>query len=112
MRPQSYFVSQDVKVFKFEDGIEDAIFSIANNLGIDVEERIERKKVGTKRSVYWSKEAINLVCTIYHDDFTSFGYQPSPINNTPTLSNINSYLIKLEYFFIKLKRKILRKLRK
>lgn len=77
LRPQSYYVSNDVEVFKFEDGIENVLSSVADRIGIQGNVQVKPKKVGDKKSVRWSSTAIQMVLELYEQDFERYGYSKS-----------------------------------
>ncbi|MAE22110.1 MAG: hypothetical protein CMK92_06735 [Pseudomonas sp.] len=81
MRPQSYFLTSDVFIYKLEDGMERAIESIKKELGLESRayESIASKKVSTKRNLSWSRSSIKLVSSYYNDDFVNLGYDPNEI---------------------------------
>lgn len=97
LRPQSYFIGKDVEVFKFENGIQNAINSIGEKLGIEVQGRIEAKKVSVRKEVLWSKFAANLVLEVYAEDFEKFGYSSDTYKKSLTNSNTKSAAFYLYY---------------
>jgi hypothetical protein len=72
LRPQTYFVNDDVEVFKFEDGIQKVLRAVGNRIGIQEEVEVKPKKVGDKKSVRWSSTAIKMVLELYEQDFDRF----------------------------------------
>ncbi|GFD79982.1 hypothetical protein KUL118_28440 [Tenacibaculum sp. KUL118] len=74
LRPQSFFVAQDVDIYKFEEGFDVIIESVAKRAKIAAPKAINPHKVGTKKGVYWSSTAIELVRKHYALDFENFNY--------------------------------------
>lgn len=74
LRPQTYFVNDDVEIFKFEDGIQNILGRVSNRLGIPGDLQVEPKKVGEKKEVQWSQTAIDMVLKSYEQDFEQFSY--------------------------------------
>ena len=74
LRPQTYFVNDDVEVFKFEDGIRSILDQVSNRIGIIGNLQVEPKKVGEKKEVQWSQTAIDMVLELYEQDFEQFSY--------------------------------------
>lgn len=98
IRPQSYFTGRDVKYFKFEDGIENAIAQVAVEVNINNNCAIESKKVGEKKSVVWSRDALEKVHDIYSSDFKNFEYPKIEYNNeVHSSSNFDNLKHKLEF---------------
>lgn len=74
LRPQTYFVNDDVEVFKFEDGIQNVLIAVGKRIGIQEKVEVKPKKVGEKKEVRWSPNAIKMVLEIYEQDFDRFNY--------------------------------------
>lgn len=112
LRPQTYFTSSDVDIFKFENGFEMILESVARNVGIDYPKVIDSHKVGTKKDVYWSNTAARLVNNYYASDFQNFDYNTQinigkNSNSTLTKFIFSSYLLRmrLSHLFRKLYKK-------
>jgi hypothetical protein len=88
LRPQSYYVSNDVEIFKFEDGIENVLSSVGDRIGIQGNVEVKPQKVGEKKSVRWSSTAIQMVLELYEQDFERFDYS----NSTSSLEIESSML--------------------
>ncbi len=111
LRPQTYFVNDDVEVFKFEDGIQNVLNAVGNRIGIQDNVKVKPKKVGDKKSVCWSPTAIKMVLELYDQDFDRFDYSKC----TSTLA-IESSMLKVKrceaiYNATLIKKKVTRKLR-
>ncbi|GEM_PF-543440 len=91
LRPQSYYIGNDVEVFKFEDGIHNAINTIGEKLGIEVDQEIEAKKVSERKEVFWDKASVALVLDVYAEDFKNFEYS----TKTTTLKMSTSHIKKV-----------------
>jgi len=74
LRPQTYYINDDVEVFKFEDGIQSVLNSVGNRIGIKKDVKVSPKKVGEKKSVRWSPTAVKMVLELYEHDFDRFDY--------------------------------------
>lgn len=74
LRPQCYFVSDDVHVFKFETGIKSILETVAKANNQARPDVIASKKISIKKNVIWSKSAIRRVQEFYKQDFNQFGY--------------------------------------
>lgn len=79
--PQEFFLAEDGKiittdVFRFEDGVENALKFIVEKLGIrDVEIGHARKSERGDWSAYYSNGKVaEIVATMYKPDFDMFGY--------------------------------------
>lgn len=79
IRPQRFFVGEDVNYFKFENGIYGIIEDLANELNIEITQTIESKKVGERKEVMWSDSALRKVKEIYECDFEYFKYSKEEI---------------------------------
>jgi len=98
LRPQSYFVSDDVVCFKLENGIENAISQVAQELQLEKAKSIESKKVGEKKEVVWSKSALDKVHELYECDFKNFEYQKRVENEDIQASSIKEIKYSFEYY--------------
>ncbi|MFZ8144353.1 sulfotransferase family 2 domain-containing protein [Alteromonas macleodii] len=111
LRPQTYYVNDDVEVFKFEDGIQNVLDTVGKRIGLHENTQIESKKVGDKKSVWWSSTAIEMVLKLYEKDFERFGYS----NSTSSLQVVSSMfkIKKFEAIYTSklIKKKLMRKLR-
>ena len=111
LRPQTYYVNDDVEVFKFEDGIQKILDTVGKRIGLHENTQIESKKVGDKKSVWWSSTAIEMVLNLYEKDFEKFGYS----NSTSSLQVVSSMfkIKKFEAIYTSklIKKKLMRKLR-
>ena len=111
LRPQTYYVNDDVEVFKFEDGIQKILDTVGKRIGLHENTQIESKKVGDKKSVWWSSTAIEMVLKLYEKDFERFGYS----NSTSSLQVVSSMfkIKKFEAIYTSklIKKKLMRKLR-
>ena len=111
LRPQTYYVNDDVEVFKFEDGIHNVLDTVGKRIGLHENTQVESKKVGDKKSVWWSSTAIEMVLKLYEKDFERFGYS----NSTSSLQVVSSMfkIKKFEAIYTSklIKKKLMRKLR-
>jgi len=74
LRTQIYYYNDDVQIYKFEDSFEHITSDIAAKLNVEAPDSVNSKKVGKKKAVVWSNDAITLVNEFYKDDFTKFEY--------------------------------------
>jgi len=106
LRPQSYYVSNDVDVFKFEDGVQKIIKNVGEKLGIEVSNEIKAKKVSIRKDVLWSKTAIDLTLEIYADDFKEFNYPTDSYRSGLIQSKYKIYKGYAQYIYWSLERKV------
>jgi hypothetical protein len=78
LRPQVEFISKEVEVFYFEDGISDIMNQVARKINAEKPHSIIHNKSSDRKPVYWSVKAINLVNDFYKNDFESLGYKHKP----------------------------------
>lgn len=97
LRPQTYFVNDDVEVFKFEDGIQNVLIAVGKRIGIQEKVEVKPKKVGEKKEVRWSPNAIKMVLEIYEQDFDRFNYSKCTSSLDVELSK--NKVIKHEAFY-------------
>ncbi|MEM7420748.1 MAG: sulfotransferase family 2 domain-containing protein [Pseudomonadota bacterium] len=111
LRPQTYYVNDDVDVFKLEDGIQNVLETVGKHIGLHENTQVEAKKVGDKKNVWWSCTAIEMVLELYEEDFERFGYS----NSTSSLEVVSSMfkIKKFEAIYTSklIKKKLMRKLR-
>ncbi|AMJ94146.1 hypothetical protein AVL56_07375 [Alteromonas stellipolaris] len=93
IRPQTYFTSSDVSIYKFEDGFERILDGVSENIGVTAPATIDSHKVGTKKEVEWTDSAIAMVKEHYAADFIEFSY-----NNEKNSRKISNSLIEKLYF--------------
>lgn len=106
LRPQSYFVGEGVDVFKFEDGIQNAIVSVGEKLGIEVNNEIKAKKVSVRKEVIWSRTAIKLVSEIYAEDFDKFQYSTESYRLDVEESKFKVFRDSVKYVYWGIDRKV------
>ncbi|NDV89965.1 sulfotransferase family 2 domain-containing protein [Alteromonas sp. 345S023] len=106
LRPQSYFVSKGVEVFRFEDGIQNAINTIGEKLGIEVIGEVKAKKVSCRKEILWSEASAKLVLEIYAEDFKKFKYPRDTYKNHLNCSYLKNIKNNAIYIYHGLKRKI------
>ncbi len=87
LRPQGFFISDDVRIFKLESGIEAILETVAKENDLAAPTVISSKKVSAKTDVIWSDSAIQRVQEFYKDDFHRFGYSVEPVNGRETKLN-------------------------
>jgi len=85
LRPQVEFLSEGVEIFYFEDGIANIISHVAKRIGTAEPLRKIHEKSSNRKTVYWSKKAINLVNEFYESDFEKLNYPYKKINKNITL---------------------------
>lgn len=111
LRPQTYFVNDDVEVFKFEDGIQNVLNAVGNSIGIQEEVEVKPKKVGEKKKVRWSPNAIKMVLEIYEQDFDRYDYSKCTSSLDVELSKFEVKKHEAFYRAKIIKKKITRKFR-
>lgn len=111
LRPQTYFVNDDVEVFKFEDGIQKVLRAVGNRIGIQEEVEVKPKKVGDKKSVRWSSTAIKMVLELYEQDFDRFDYSKCTSSLDIELSVFKAKKHQAFYDAKIIKKKVTRKLK-
>ncbi|MFW8592258.1 sulfotransferase family 2 domain-containing protein [Glaciecola sp. 2405UD65-10] len=80
IQPQSEFVSKELKVFYFENGISNILNEIAEDLGFPPSSQSIHKKSSERKTVRWSKDAILAVNKFYNDDFQLFEYERKQVD--------------------------------
>lgn len=75
LRPQVEFISKDIEIFRFEQGISDIMNQVAERIEAEKPHNVIHKKSSNRIPVYWSLQAIHLVNDFYKSDFESFNYQ-------------------------------------
>ncbi|MCI4679804.1 sulfotransferase family protein [Rhodoblastus acidophilus] len=80
LRPQWEFISSDTEVFRFEDGLENIMRSVADRVGLpppdDVPHEMGRPLGPTKLA--WDERDILKMRIHYGQDFSHFGYSDTP----------------------------------
>jgi len=74
-RPQIDFLDDDVTVFRFESGLENAATKIAETLKITPPETLPVTNARPKEKVAWSLEALNVFNECYSQDIERLGYE-------------------------------------
>jgi len=76
LRPQSHFIAKGIKIFKFEDGLENIKSEICKTFCLDSDTQLNHKnKNRAKKIVSWSSELRLTFNDLYKDDFSLFSYQ-------------------------------------
>lgn len=81
MKPQIRFVGEKVtKIFKYEVGLDNVIRQVLKDVGLKADKLQPIPKVNTSapRQVVPSDADIDLIRTVYAEDFEAFGYDPQP----------------------------------
>jgi hypothetical protein len=73
--PQSHFVLDDVKIFYFEN-ILNNIKSICRMYNLEIYDKIENKSQHEHYSSYYDKKLKNKIYDLYYEDFKIFNYDP------------------------------------
>lgn len=102
IRPQSYFTSSDVSIYKFEDGFKEILHDVSQNIGVVPPETIDSHKVGTKKGVIWTNSAIKMVQEHYELDFIKFSYS----NEKTSKQRFNSLKDKLTFSYLMLRKSL------
>ena len=77
VRPQWHFIGSNVRIFKFESGLEAGLKDVAETLGLEPPVDLPRR-ISTQESEIkfeWDLHDRILVETFYEKDFESFGYE-------------------------------------
>jgi hypothetical protein len=77
IRPQWQFSSKHLKIFKFEEGLENIWATVAGDLGIDPPEMSSNTQLDTKAfdgQINWDTKEVNLVREFYRQDFEEFDF--------------------------------------
>ncbi len=101
-RPQVYYYGQDVKFFKFESGLDVIASEIAKCLRMKEFSEMGHKKISERKSVIWSKKAIEMAREIYEEDFNTLNY-PKEIcesHSNFTFRNTPALLLKYKIYRI------------
>lgn len=75
LRPQVEFISEKVDIFYFEHGVFNIMNQVAEKIDIGKPNNVIHKKSSSRKPVYWSMKAINLVNDFYQSDFESLNYE-------------------------------------
>lgn len=77
MRPQVEFVGGDVKVFRYEDGLETIFSDICKLMGLnDLGLNLSWEKPGRNARININESILALITDFYASDFKRFGYDP------------------------------------
>ncbi|MDP2537248.1 sulfotransferase family 2 domain-containing protein [Alteromonas stellipolaris] len=108
LRPQTYFTSSDVDIFKFENGFKTILTEVAKTICVDPPKVIDSHKVGVKKEVYWSSTAVDLVKNYYASDFENFNYDNQKTSDNKQSSILTKFIfscfllrMRLSYIFRK-----------
>lgn len=87
LRPQHEFVSKDMRCFKYEDGLDTIVATVAADNGVAAPESplpraFDFSAHGTK--VIWTRNAIEIVKHMYSEDFEVFNYD---ISDMPSVAD-------------------------
>lgn len=75
IRPQNEFITADIEVFKFEDGIDKVLQKVASTLDLEaIDTTAHKNKTESGVKVEWTLETKKLVSVFYAEDFIDFGY--------------------------------------
>lgn len=75
IRPQTAFVSGEMTVFRFEDGLESVVEHASTLLGLPAP-RIAHHKRSAKSDMTVSRSTVELIREFYAEDFRRFDYAP------------------------------------
>jgi len=79
LRLQSEFVSDAVKIFHLEDGMDNIMRKVCEDIGIDKPKYVMERQNDTSGyniDVEWTEEDKFTIYQIYKQDFDTFGYEP------------------------------------
>ncbi|WP_138467540.1 sulfotransferase family 2 domain-containing protein [Poseidonocella sp. HB161398] len=81
LRPSSAFLGREVEVFRFEDGLAQAVASVAERTGLAAPAALphENASAGFEGEIRWDIPLVDRVAQIYADDLRRFGYVPPEI---------------------------------
>jgi len=74
LTPQSYFLDEALKIFRFEDGFEQIVNQIADLYDVPLPEKIPHDNKSAKRSLHWSVELLDKFNKFYNIDFEKLNY--------------------------------------
>jgi len=111
LRPQNYFIKEDVEVFKFEDGIQTVMKTVSERLSLPNPAHVKPKKVGIKEDVKWTASAIEIFLELYGQDFEKFGYSKDTSQLKIESSKYNILKSDLAFYSKLAKKKLDRKLK-
>lgn len=74
LRPQIDFLDQDVRVFRFEDGLMPAALEIATTIGLTPPDNLPVTNSRPREEVSWTLEALNKFEDVYARDLEMLGY--------------------------------------
>lgn len=74
-RPQTDFINAEMKICKFEDGLEKVVQYLKKELGLKTTKKLSTlNKSKGKKNLKWSVEALNAVNDYYKNDFQQLNY--------------------------------------
>lgn len=79
IRPQSDFLSIVDRIFRFEDGIEVAIQTLAKKLNLPKVSITERRNSGPNLLLTWADDAVAAARAVYDVDFELLGYDANEV---------------------------------
>jgi len=75
LRPQTDFISAQMNIFKYENGLEEVIKYLKKELKIRTSKKLSKlNKSKGKKTMSWSVEALNMVNQFYKNDFEQLKY--------------------------------------
>jgi len=84
LRPQSDFVCFNAEVFRFEDGLEHIIKTVAERLDLPEPQDIPHKRNLADEDIPVSPRTARALRTAYARDYDAFGYDMTPAEETPS----------------------------
>lgn len=85
MRPQWTFVSDHMRIFRFEDGMDRILRQVSADLGLPAPETVPHalSSKGPERTpLVWDRADILRMREFYRQDFEQFGYDVEPVEGT------------------------------
>lgn len=84
LRPQSDFVCFDAEIFRFEDGLEHIIKTVAERLGLPQPQDVPHKRNRADEAIPVSPRTARALRAHYRKDYEIFGYDMTAVEDGPS----------------------------
>lgn len=75
LRPQTDFISSNVEIFKYEDGLHEITSELEKYFDFPETLKLPTDNTSNRDEVHWSNEALNFVNDFYKNDFMQLNYK-------------------------------------
>ncbi len=84
LRPQSEFPCFGAEVFRFEDGIDHVLKTVAERLGLPEPDEVPHRRNLAGEDIALSSRTAAALRAAYRKDYETFGYDMTPVEETPS----------------------------